>query len=389
METLHKNYVDGTHRLLAPAQTLAKIEPYLLSMGITRCADVTGLDRLGIPVYCAIRPTRPWLQVSNGKGISHETAKVSALMEAIEVFHAETPDERLRRDSFQSLKLRDRKVVEPHILPEYRSQSYFHPDFAIDWVMAENLLTDEEVWLPASAAYDCSSRYSPCLYRIGTNGLASGNHLLEATIHGLYETIERDAIARLLVRGRLNLQANCKIIDVNAIDDPYIQPLLTRINASDFKLVLIWVKSCIAINTFWAILLDRNPYNPAIFVNVGYGTHLNPSVAATRSITEAAQSRLTFIHGARDDLNAEQIFERTETHRQLYHYFDRLESTTQWQTLTNFASDDLREDYSYLLQSLKQAGYNNVYRVNMTRAPFDIPVVKLFVPGLTINHFLF
>jgi ribosomal protein S12 methylthiotransferase accessory factor len=389
MNSLDKNYTYGTHRLIPPEQTLANIKPHLLAMGITRCADVTGLDRLGIPVYCAIRPTRPWLQVSNGKGISHETAKVSALMEAIEVFHAETPDERLRRSSLKSLQSSDREVIEPHILPEYCSPAYFHPEFILDWVPGQELITNTDVWLPASAVYDCSSRYSPNLYRIGTNGLASGNHLLEGTIHGLYEVIERDAIAHLVVQGRLNLQTRCKFIDINTIDDPFVQPLLERINTAEFKLVLIWVKSCIAINTFWAILLDQNPYNPALIVNVGYGTHLSPSVAATRAITEAAQSRLTFIHGARDDLNAEQIFEKTNTHRQLYNYFDRITSTTSWQTLTNFAQHDLWADYHYVVQSLSKAGYNNIYRVDLTREPFNISVVKVFVPGLIMNHSLF
>jgi ribosomal protein S12 methylthiotransferase accessory factor len=389
MERLNKNYTNGTHRLIAPEQTLANIKPHLLAMGITRCADVTGLDRLGIPVYCAIRPTRPWLQVSNGKGISHEAAKVSALMEAIEVFHAETPDEGLRRGSLKSLQSSGNQVIEPSIIPEYRSQVYFHPDFVLDWVQAENLLTNAEVWLPASAVYDCSSRYSANLYRVGTNGLASGNHLLEATIHGLYEAIERDAIANLIVQGRLNLQTRCKFIDLKTIDDPCVQTLWERINATDFKLVLIWVESCIAINTFWAILLDQNPYNPTLIVNVGYGTHLSPAVAATRAITEAAQSRLTFIHGARDDLNAEQIFEKTQTHRQLYNYFDCITGTTSWQTLTNFATHDLFADYNYVLQSLRKTGYKNVYRVDLTREPFNISVVKVFVPGLIMNHSLF
>ncbi|WP_066377818.1 MULTISPECIES: YcaO-like family protein [unclassified Anabaena] len=389
MNSLNKNYTYGTHRLIPPAQTLANIQPHLLAMGITRCADVTGLDRLGIPVYCAIRPTRPWLQVSNGKGISHEAAKVSALMEAIEVFHAETPDERLRRDSLKSLQSSGKEVIAPHILPGYYDCAYFHPDFILDWVPGQNLMTNAEVWLPASAVYDCSSRYSPHLYAIGTNGLASGNHILEGTIHGLYEVIERDAIAHLVVQGRLNLQTRCKFIALQTIDDPGLQTLLERINAAEFKLVLIWVESCIAINTFWAILLDQNPYNPALIVNVGYGTHLSPSIAATRAITEAAQSRLTFIHGARDDLNAEQIFERTNTHRQLYNYFDRITSTTPWQKLTNLAQHDLSADYNYVLQSLGNNGYKNVYRVDLTRKPFHIPVVKVFVPGLIMNHSLF
>ncbi|MBW4641602.1 MAG: YcaO-like family protein [Goleter apudmare HA4340-LM2] len=389
MDKLNKNYTNDTHRLIPPGQTLANIQPHLLAMGITRCADVTGLDRLGIPVYCAIRPTRPWLQVSNGKGISHETAKVSALMEAIEVFHAESPDQHLQRHSYKSLQSIGQQVVEPHILPGYLPHLYFHPEFVLDWVKGKNLLTHSEMWLPASSVYDCSARYSPNLYRIGTNGLASGNHLVEATIHGLYEIIERDAIARLVVQGRLNLQTRCKFIDLQTIDDPYVQSLLERIRATDFKLVLIWVESCIAINTFWAILLDENPYNPTLIVNVGYGTHLSPSVAATRAITEAAQSRLTFIHGARDDLDATQIFENTKTHRQLYNYFDRLTSTTAWQTLTNFATRDLFADYNYVLQSLREAEYQDVYRVDLTREPFNISVVKVFVPGLIMNYSLF
>jgi ribosomal protein S12 methylthiotransferase accessory factor len=389
MNSLDKNHTHGTHRLIPPEQTLVNIKPHLLAMGITRCADVTGLDRLGIPVYCAIRPTRPWLQVSNGKGISHAAAKVSALMEAIEVFHAETPDEDLRRDSLKSLQSSGNEVIQPHVLPEYYSSAYFHPDFILDWTLGQDLITNTEVWLPASAVYDCSSRYSPNLYQIGTNGLASGNHVLEATIHGLYEVIERDAIAHLVVKGRLNLQTRCKFIDLQTINDPCVQALLKRINATEFKLVLIWVESCIAMNTFWAILLDQNPYNPTLIVNMGYGTHLSPSVAATRAITEAAQSRLTFIHGARDDLNAEQIFEKTNTHLQLYNYFDRITSTTSWETLTNFAQDDLLADYNYILRSLQNNGYQNVYRVDLTREPFNIPVVKVFVPGLIMNHSLF
>ena len=41
------------------------------------------------------------------------------------------------------------------------------------------------------------------------------------------------------------------------------------------------------------------------FSMIGYGTHLSVSVAPTRAITEAAQSRLTFIHGSREDLEQE------------------------------------------------------------------------------------
>src|SRR5262245_21405550 len=102
--TATATFTHGTHRLVAPGVTLARILPLLPALGITRYADVTGLDRLGVPTYCAIRPAAATLQVSNGKGLTHASAKVSALMEAIELQHAESPDlDRLVRGSAQEL----------------------------------------------------------------------------------------------------------------------------------------------------------------------------------------------------------------------------------------------------------------------------------------------
>src|SRR5215210_7501401 len=100
LNTLPKGYMEGTHRLIAPEATLENILPHLAANHITRCADVTGLDRLGIPVYCAIRPRGKTVQVTNGKGLRHPDAKVSALMEAIELFHAENPACELRTASY-------------------------------------------------------------------------------------------------------------------------------------------------------------------------------------------------------------------------------------------------------------------------------------------------
>jgi ribosomal protein S12 methylthiotransferase accessory factor YcaO len=54
----------------------------LPDMGITRLANITGLDRLGIPTWCAIRPICKQVQVTNGKGITHAAAKVEAFLKA-------------------------------------------------------------------------------------------------------------------------------------------------------------------------------------------------------------------------------------------------------------------------------------------------------------------
>src|SRR5690242_2091930 len=87
-----KRFVDGTHRVCTPEETWRRIQPALAAAGVTRVADVTGLDHLGIPVFQAIRPASRNLSVSQGKGLSAAAARVSAAMEALELWHAERLD---------------------------------------------------------------------------------------------------------------------------------------------------------------------------------------------------------------------------------------------------------------------------------------------------------
>ena len=79
----------GSHRICSAGETLKRIESQAGKFGITRVANITGLDRIGIPVTLAIRPNSRSVAVSQGKGRTLDDAKASALMEAIEIWHAE------------------------------------------------------------------------------------------------------------------------------------------------------------------------------------------------------------------------------------------------------------------------------------------------------------
>jgi ribosomal protein S12 methylthiotransferase accessory factor len=379
-EPLAKAYTQGTHRCLPPEATLATITPHLAEIGVTRCADVTGLDRIGIPVSCAIRPGGRAIQVTNGKGLSQADARVSALMEALVIAHAEYRGP-WRRGSLASMR-GGLSAVEPSTLPTFRREGFFSPNFVIDWVQGEELTSGQEVWLPASAVY----LGPPMSCTFDSNGLASGNHLLEATLHALYEVIERDAMSRLSVDGRIRLTPRCRCIDLDTVDDGPVQDLHQRLRRADIKLVLVWLPSCIPIHTFWAVLRDPNPFNHSSMIALGYGTHLSVSVAATRAITEAAQTRITDIHGAREDLHVS-AYQPTDSHWRLFAYFDRLEGETSWRTLEDMAGPDLLQDYRHLLRHLPQAGYDTIFRY-LTRPPCNVPVVKVFVTGLQLNPLL-
>src|ERR671923_2097286 len=99
-----KGHRRGTHRLVAPGATVERIAPLKSRMGITRVANVTGLDRIGIPVVMVCRPNARSIAVSQGKGLDLDAARASGLMESVETYHAETITLPLRYCSHEDLR---------------------------------------------------------------------------------------------------------------------------------------------------------------------------------------------------------------------------------------------------------------------------------------------
>ena len=270
----------GTQRLVPPEQTLARVTPYLARHGITRCMPVTRLDSLGIPTYCAIRPNGLVLQVSNGKGISDAAARVSAIMEALELHYAENPGPGiLRRASLSTLEHEGATVLRPDELHGFR-KVYFTDRFQCDWVAGANLVDESLVWAPASAVY---FHCTPNLHDTSTNGLASGNDLSEATLHAIYELVERDAMSRLSVDGMIRIRERAHVIDPATIDDDTLRLLVDQVEAAGTKVLLLWLPSAIPVHTFWAVLLNRSPLASVSTLNVGWGTHGDLRIAASRA----------------------------------------------------------------------------------------------------------
>ncbi len=92
-------YFGCTHRAIAPEKTITNVESKLRSAGVTRVAEITHLDRVGVPVYTAIRPSAAEGAVSiyAGKGATKAQAKASAMMESFERYSAELHDDQKER----------------------------------------------------------------------------------------------------------------------------------------------------------------------------------------------------------------------------------------------------------------------------------------------------
>ena len=381
----------GTQRLVPPEATLARIAPYLERNGITRSMPVTHLDSLGIPSYCAIRPTGLVLQVSNGKGLTDAAARASAVMEAIELNHAENPRPSvLRRTSAAALGADGALVIRPGEVYGFRG-TYFSDRFMCEWVEGENLVDGSRVWLPASAVYFYRQ---PCLHDTTTNGLASGNGLSEATLHGIYELVERDAMSRLSVDGVLRIRDRALIVDPMDVPDATLAALAEQVERAGTKVLLLWLPSAIPLHTFWSVMLNRNPAAAVSTLNVGWGTHADWRIAASRALTEAAQSRVALIHGAREDIQDKPVSRAERTFdTAAVRYFAELEPNAAWADVerqpTTPSDDDLDSQLTRIVRALAGAGHERVLRVDLTDPDANIPVVKIIAPSLQFKRELF
>lgn len=379
----------ATHRLVPPEQTLARITPYLERMGITRCLDITGLDNIGIPVFCAVRPHSPVLQTSGGKGIRPVDARISALMESIELYHAETPHpEVLERNTAKEIVAAGQFALTPSDLGE-SLDNHFTPERRSEWVKGIELISGDTVHAPASAVYF----HEPSFHATSTNGLASGNHPIEADLHALYELIERDTVSRLSVDGRLQIRERARVIDQATIDHPLLADLLARIEAAESSLRLLWLPSPLPVHTFWAVLLNHAPFSAVSTLNIGYGSQCDPIIAAARAITEAAQSRAIFIHGSREDIMTKPVYQAHNIQEQrAYQFFAGLKASMPWGEVVDrgdYPEGDLFSTHQRLINAIAAAGLGPIYSFDLTQREFDIPVSKLITPNLQFNRAIF
>ena len=96
--------VAGSTRAVSAEDTLTRIRAVQSRVPITRVADLTPLDSLGLPVFAAVTPLARDLTTHLGKGATPADARASAMMEAIERVSAESvPTEPISANTRSSL----------------------------------------------------------------------------------------------------------------------------------------------------------------------------------------------------------------------------------------------------------------------------------------------
>lgn len=383
-----KRWREGTHRTRAPQQTLDAFRPLLPRLGITRLANVTGLDRIGLPVCVAVRPNSRALATSQGKGETLPAAMASAMMESIETWHAERVAAPLRWESYEALR-HETAVVDPAELP-VRVDAAFYPGRPVLWMQGEDLIAGRAVQLPYElvAVNFVRQPGHQAVFLESSNGLASGNHPVEAVVHGLCEVIERDALT--LWQLVPEAERTARRVDLDTLPAGRLRDVVDLLQGKGIALAAWDITTDVGVPCYTCTIVE-DPDSPdwrPIPMFSGHGAHLQPEVALSRAVHEAIQSRLTAISGSRDDLFPTDYVKvgHREDHARTVAAMQAPGPRVPLRTRAHDDGDCIEDDLAALLQALQAVGITSVIAVDLSRPEVGIPVVKVVVPGLEPYH---
>jgi len=408
IQSVGKHAPGDSERTVSAEETLTRASRAVGAFGVTRLADITGLDRLGIPVYTAVVPkSDDTISVYNGKGTRPVDAKTGALMEAIERQTALRASLATIEGSLRELRRGRLAVADPRSFNHKLRDSY-DEDRSYLWTEVYDLMANKPVLVPAGlVGYGPQYGKAHSPFQVNSsNGLASGNCFEEAVCHALCELVERDAftlaelrsqwIPRARREAEFGAQAGAEgwdddsaypRIDLTAAGDPFPE-LLASFERAGLRPVVRDTTSDLGVCCAVASTADDSvPGFP--LAHGGMGAHPNARIAVVRALTELAQSRAVDIQGVREDIlpsdapakassRHTQRVGKIDSRRWIFQQSGRLRPFGE---MPSFQTDDIAEDIRLILSRLAGQGIERVLVADLSE-PGGFSVVRVMAPGL-------
>jgi ribosomal protein S12 methylthiotransferase accessory factor len=370
-------------RSLAPETTLLYAKQWAATAGISEVRDITDLDVLSVPVYVSVRPQARGEAFTFGKGLRSVDAEVGAYMEALEFFFAEPGIGRVSTSWGSARDVAGHERAEDAILdfvPLLEREVKL--DGSLLLASVRNLESGDECAIPAELIYYPAPDVGQSLFGSSTNGLASGNSLLEASIQALLELIERDIWSFEFVRGASKLVAAASLPDE-------VREIVERAERNGLQLKVRTIPNDYGMPFFAAFVFDLNNPSRETF-NGGWACDLDRDRALVRAVTEAAQSRLAFIHGgrkvptsraARSGLDGQKREAKLVRQHML-----GVSDPRQQMVLTDISdvavAGTLQQKLDAVIERLRRVVREPIYRVALTPPESPLQVVRVVVPLL-------
>jgi ribosomal protein S12 methylthiotransferase accessory factor len=336
------------------------------------------------------------LQVCNGKGLSFAAAASGAILEACELFGAERPPG-LPLASIEELRAELRAEV-PEIgdglLPPDALGAAPDPALStarIGWHEAADLFGGGPVLVPAHALFcppSGAAPLGPAVVPWTSNGMGAHPDRDAALLHALLEAIERDRLARALPAGLDPASLRRRLIAPASLarSAPRTAALAERLRERRFDVHLLDVVpegDHVGLPVAAALLVDRD--EGPVPIAAGYACRLRRDDALLSALLEAAQSRLTEIHGAREDV-APTVAGR-EAALPIAAACARIRPARSARALPDLRARTARAGVRLVLSRLRRAGFDRAVAADLP-APDGVHVVKVLVPGLLLSELL-
>jgi ribosomal protein S12 methylthiotransferase accessory factor len=373
-------------RSLAPETTLLYARQWAVTAGIREVRDITDLDVLRVPVYVSVRPQARGESFTFGKGLHRVDAEVGAYMEALEFFFAEPGIGHVSTRWGSARDVAGQERADDAILDFVPLlQREVALDGSLLLASARDLESGDECAIPAELIFYPAPDVGQSIFSSSTNGLASGNSLLEATIQALLELIERDIWSFEFVRGA------SKLVEAASLPDE-VREIVERAERNGLQLKVRFIPNDYGMPFFAAFVFDLNNPSRKTF-NGGWACDLDRDRALVRAVTEAAQSRVAFIHGGRKvptlptSRAADFTVDAEEREAKLVRQHMLGVSNPRQQTSLMDIPDldvggTLQEKLDAVIGRLRRVVQAPIYRVVFTPPELPLQVVRLVVPLL-------
>ncbi len=276
---------------------------------------LTGLDRLGVPVWAMSLFNPPnaglWgICEGVGYGETDLQARVGAFGELTEEVCSSRAAAAMPREAGSFAEMCSRHgaagVADPVTLC-LDAGSPYTPDIRLEWVETRRWPTGETVRVPvefvACALFDLGD--APGVARLVTpitNGHGAGTTREMAIAHGLLELLQRDGNSV-----RYRALAGSTAVDLATMTDPAARALLDRYDAAGVEIVVKCAATDFGTVNLYVVGADREPVPGALPIMAAAGgeaVHPDRDVALRKALLEFASSRarLALFHGPLKDV---------------------------------------------------------------------------------------
>lgn len=277
-----------------PVEKVIVFEPYHTDINLflaTVIGDKKYAKRL-------LGPYQDYTFNGSGVGTTEQEAILRALGEYTErfigMYYQLVARDKMIFATYKDLERMGFNALSPHNISLFHERQYKQKNFPysrfsenslIKWIAGRSLITNEEVYVPASFVFTpyIPEKKEHLISPSVTTGGAAHSNFVHAILNGIYEVIERDT-ARIYWYG--NLRATKLKIDYSEIHD-FIRFIK---NGKDIEVVVTYMRNDLNIPVFMTSIMLREDEGKSVVT--GLSSNIDPVEGIKKSITEAFHTYL-------------------------------------------------------------------------------------------------